>query len=287
MIRTPIRFEMPRSLEEAVGILAEAGADARVLGGGSVLVTAMSAGLDAPKVVVDPARLGLDHIAEHAGSISFGARTTYAALLRSEIIRSRLPLLHAMVGEVTGGPGLWNLATLGGSSCYSNPASDGPACLTALKAQFHLHSVRGRRIVGAADFFRGAFVTDRAPDEMLTHIHVPFGPVRPRVAYFKLKHSASSWPMVTGACQRVAPDGREQVRLGVGGLTVRPVFAEWTLNGPVGESEIETLASDALKQVYEGWTDDLADGDYRMKAAKAVAIRVLRRVLEDEPCNPN
>lgn len=282
MIRAPIQFELPRSLEEALTILAEAREDARVLGGGSILVTALSAGLDAPKIVIDPARLGLDRITEVEGGVEIGARATYAALLKSKIVRERLPLLHAMVGDVTGGPGLWNLATLGGSSCYANPASDGPACLTALRAEFHLQSIDGKRLVSAGDFFRGAFTTDRAPHEILTHIRVPFDAVRPRVAYFKLKHAASSWPMVTGACMGVTAGEQLRVRLGMGGLAERPVFAEWTLDSTIDGYVVERLAMEALGTVTVGWSDDLADGDYRLKAARAVAVRVLRSLVEEK-----
>lgn len=282
MIREPIQFELPRSLEEAIAILAKAGPDARVLGGGSILVTSLSAGLDTPKVVIDPARLDLDRIAEVEGAVLIGARTTYAALLKSQAVRERLPLLHAMVGDVTGGPGLWNLATLGGSSCYANPASDGPACLTALKAEFQLQSIDGKRVVSALDFFRGAFATDRAPHEILTHIRVPFEPPEPGVAYFKLKHAASSWPMVTGACIGVNVDGHLRVRLGMGGIAERPLFSEWFLKNKLGKDQVERLAMELVGTVREGWSDDLATGDYRLKAAKAVAMRVLKRVVEEK-----
>lgn len=287
MIRKEIRFVMPRTMEEAVLILDEVGPDGRVLGGGSVLVTAMSAGLGAPKVVIDPAKLGLDQIDEHADSVSIGARTTYAALLKSEIISERLPLLRAMVEEVTGGPGLWNLATVGGSCCYANPASDAPACLTALNAQFHLASTGGTRVVSAKNFFKGAFVTDRAPNEMLSQIQIPFGQAVPRTAYFKLKHSASSWPIVTAACQLVEVSGEKHLCLAMGGLSARPVFAEWRSKKPFSEKHAEAFALEATSQVSEAWADELADATYRLRASKTVALRVFKRVLGDDKCNQN
>lgn len=282
MIRAAIQFELPRSLEEAVAILAKAGPEARVLGGGSILVTELSAGLDAPKVIIDPARLHLDRVVEVEGAVVIGARATYATLQKSKIVVGRLPLLHAMVSEVTGGPGLWNLATLGGSACYANPASDGPACLTALKAEFHLQSIDGRRVVDALDFFRGAFATERTPHEILTHIRVPIEPREPRIAYLKLKHAASSWPMVTGACIGVSVGEHLRVRLGMGGLAERPLFGEWVLNDKIGENQVAGLAMELVGTVTEGWSDDLATGDYRVKAAKAVALRVLKRVVEEK-----
>ncbi|MGO8059892.1 xanthine dehydrogenase family protein subunit M [Rhizobium johnstonii] len=281
MIRAPIKFVMPPSLKEAAELLARAGLDGRVVGGGSILVTSMSAGLDHPKVVIDPARLGLDQVVEIKGGALIGARATYAALLKSQVIRDRLPLLHAMISEVTGGPGLWNLATLGGSSCYANPASDGPACLVALRARFHLYSIYGERIVEARDFFQGAFKTARASNEILTHIFVSSEETLPRVAYSKLKHAGSSWPMVTAACQLSVMEEDAYLRLAVGGLAERPVFAEWKVTHSADLPMANDLATAILAKVEHGWSDELADGEYRLKAAKSVVTRVLQNVLEN------
>jgi carbon-monoxide dehydrogenase medium subunit len=279
MIRAPFRFERPQSLEEAVEILDQAGDDARVVGGGSILVPALSAGVENPKVVLDPSRLQLDRITEGNEGVVIGARTTYASLARSDIVRSRLPLLSEMVSQVTGGPGLWNLATLGGSTCYANPASDGPGCLVALDASLHLASRRGTRNIPASAFFSGAFVTQRKPDEILTAISVPVAPVVTRTAYLKLKHSASSWPIVTGACQRLNVNGKDKIRLSLGAVAASPVLMEWIFDASIAEDHADRLAEEAMAAIAEGWSDELADARYRRKAAKAVATRVLRSVL--------
>lgn len=282
MIRRSIKFVLPSSLAEAAELLAKSGTQGRVVGGGSVLVPTMSAGLDQPSVIIDIANLGLNTVVEKDGGALIGARATYATLLRSKVIRSRLPLLHAMVGEVTGGPGLWNLATLGGSSCYANPASDGPACLTALRANFHLCSAYGERVIDASEFFMGAFKTGRRAHEILTHIFVPFEDDVSKVAYFKLKHSGSSWPMVTAACQRSMAHGDVYLRLAVGGLAERPVYAEWRTGSSTNVSHANDLALEILAKVDAGWSDELADGSYRLKAARSVVARVLLNVLESE-----
>lgn len=281
MIRAAIKFEMPVSLHEAVALLAQVGPEGRIVGGGSVLVTSMAAGLDNPKVVIDIARLALDQVVEMNGGAMIGARATYATLLRSKVVRERLPLLHAMVGEVTGGPGLWNLATLGGSSCYANPASDGPACLTALRARFHLYSTDGERIIDARDFFVGAYKTVRAAHEILTHIFIPFDDTPPRVSYSKLKHAGSSWPMVTAACQRSVAQDDTLLTLAIGGLAERPLYAEWTVDPSSTPPRASELVTEILEKVEVGWSDELADGDYRLKAARSVATRVLSNVLEN------
>lgn len=274
MIRASFRFVRPNTLNEALDLLAGAGGLGRVIGGGSVLVPALSAGHDAPALVLDTGLLGLAGVRDEGGEVVIGAATTYATLLASEVVRRRLPLLAAMLREVTGGPGLWNLATPGGAVCYANPASDAPGCLVALGAAFRLASRRGERMVPAERFFRGPFETERAPDEMLTALVIP-APEPERHAYHKLKHTASSWPIVTASC--LLASGR--LRLCLGGAAPMPLLLEWP--EPPGAEGIAAMAEQARVAIVTEWADELAGPGYRRAVVPAVAARALRSVLEE------
>lgn len=273
MIRKRFAFAQPETIEEAARLLAEAGGRGRVLGGGSVLVPALSAGLDDPSLVIDLRRLRLDGIREDGKNIVLGAGATYAQLGASPVVRSRLPLLAAMVDEVTGGPGLWNLATLAGSACHANPASDAPGCMVALDASLRLVSVRGSRLVPATGFYRGAFDTARAHDEIVTELVVPASPGR--AVYLKLKGAASSWPIVSASCLRAKP-GR--VRLCLGAAATVPVLKEWLLDGAT--DRIETMAREVADAIGTEWVDELAGPGYRRAVAGTMAGRALRTVIE-------
>lgn len=273
MIRKRFAFAQPETIEEAARLLAEAGGRGRVLGGGSVLVPALSAGLDDPSLVIDLRRLRLDGIREDGKNIVLGAGATYAQLGASPVVRSRLPLLAAMVDEVTGGPGLWNLATLAGSACHANPASDAPGCMVALDASLRLVSVRGSRLVPATGFYRGAFDTARAHDEIVTELVVPASPGR--AVYLKLKGAASSWPIVSASCLRAKP-GR--VRLCLGAAATVPVLKEWLLDGAT--DRIEAMAREVADAIGTEWVDELAGPGYRRAVAGTMAGRALRTVIE-------
>ena len=274
MIRARFRFARPGSMEEALELLADAGGRGRVLGGGSVLVPALSAGLESPSLVLDSGRLGLGGVQEEEGGcIVIGAAATYATLLASDAVRRRLPLLAAMLREVTGGPGLWNIATLGGAACFANPAADAPGCLAALGAAFRLASVRGERLVPAERFFRGAFETDRAPDEMLTAMVLP-AQARGRHAYLKLKHAASSWPILTASC--LAAEGG--IRLCLGAAAPVPLLLEWRASAPPDPARIGTMAAEAAAAITTEWADELAGPGYRRTVAGTIAARALRSV---------
>ncbi len=274
MIRKRFAFARPETLGEAARLLAEAGGRGRVLGGGSVLVPALSAGLDDPSLVIDLRRLRLDGIREDGENVVLGAGATYAQLAASSIVRSRLPLLAAMVDEVTGGPGLWNLATLAGSACHANPASDAPGCVVALDASFRLVSVRGSRLMPATRFYRGAFDTERAHDEIATELVVPAPPSPGRPVYLKLKGAASSWPIVSSSC--LLP-GQGRVRLCLGAAATVPVLKEWKLDGAAGR--IESMAREAADAIGTEWADELAGPGYRRAVAGTMAGRALRAVI--------
>lgn len=277
MIRSNFRYERPDSLEHAVRLLAEADGRGRVIGGGSMLIPALTAGLEDPSVLIDPKHLALDTVRISDSNLTIGARTTYATLTKSHVVRDHSPLLASMVDEVTGGPGLWNIATLGGSICFANPASDGPACLAALGATFRLVSHRGERTIPVAQFFLGPFETARQPDEILTEIILPTGAIPDRFAYKKLKHSASSWPIVTASCLLVGTSD-VRIRLCLGAVAPVPVTNEWTYNGELPPDQIAAMAAEAVAQISTVWADELADAAYRKTAAVAVVERVLHAV---------
>ena len=274
MIRHRFQFARPDTMEEAVRLLAEAGEHGRVLGGGTNLVPALSAGLDDPRLVLDLRLLRLNSIREEGDTVVLGAGATYAQLSASPVVRSRLPLLAAMVHEVTGGPGLWNLATLAGSACHANPASDAPGCVVASGASFRLMSVRGSRLVPAAKFYRGAFDTERAYDEIATELVVPAPPPIGRPVYLKLKGAASSWPIVTASCLVPEP-GR--IRLCLGAAATVPVLKEWPLDEAA--DRIPAMAREAADAIGTEWADELAGPGYRRAVAGTMAGRALRAVI--------
>lgn len=70
-------------------------------------------------------------------------------------------------------PALRNRGTMGGNICNASPAGDSIPPLYVLGASFKLSSLKGDRIVKAADFFKGPGRTDRRKDEVLKEIHIP------------------------------------------------------------------------------------------------------------------
>src|ERR1700719_5060428 len=87
MIPAAFDYVRPATLEEALGLLAKYGGDAKVLAGGHSLIPAMKLRLSQPKVVVDIGRIGdLRSISERDGKIAIGALTTHYEIESSDLL---------------------------------------------------------------------------------------------------------------------------------------------------------------------------------------------------------
>ncbi len=249
------------------------------MAGGTWLVPHMSRAERRPELVVDLRRLALREVVEEGDALVLGACVSYEQLKVDRMVRQRAPVLRAMAGGITGGQGITAQGTLGGSACYGNPSSDVPGCLLALGARLRLASTAGTRDVAARDFFEAPFRTARRADEILVAVVVDAAG-HAHAGYHKLKLSGSSWPIVTAACcisQRAG--GGLHARLAIGAAGPVPVMAEATLSSTVAAFP-HTLVEAAVARLTEGWSDELADAEYRLAVAPTVAERAATAAWE-------
>src|SRR3990167_2483004 len=180
------RFEYfaPKSLEEALALLSTHRDDAKLLAGGQSLLSLMKLRLANPKVLIDLGRIAdLDYLRADGEKLNIGARTTYAQIKESELLRNKCPLLPK-TASVVGDAQVRNRGTLGGSLAHADPHGDMPAATLALEAELKAVGPNGSRWIKADDFFVTMFTTALAPDEILTEIRVP-ALNGERIAYLK------------------------------------------------------------------------------------------------------
>lgn len=274
MIGRRFKYLAPREIGEALELLASAGDDCAVLGGGTWLVPNMTFAAHRPGFVLDPKHFQLASIVDLDGAVLIGARATYRDAIGSPVVAEHLPLLASMASGITGGASIVGQGTMGGSACYGNPSSDVPACLVALRARLRLSSAGGTREVDAEEFFTGRFATARRPDELLTAIICPKLPPHARCGYYKLKSSAGSWPIVTAAA---IMDG-DGVRVVLGAASAVPVLTEVVLPANASENEFKAVASScAAIAAADELADELAGPGYRRSVAPSIVLRALER----------
>jgi aerobic carbon-monoxide dehydrogenase medium subunit len=202
------RYIRPRSLAHAYRILDAGGGEAVPLAGGQSLLATLNMRLSAPKILVDISELDELAVSTHnADEIRLGALTRHCELLRSDLIRNRLPLLAQAASHI-GHVAIRNRGTLAGSLAYADPAAELPAVSVALNAKLVLGSSAGEREVEAQAFFKGLFETDLAPGELIVAVKFPVPDARTVAAFGELARRHGDFALVGLAAVAALDRGR-------------------------------------------------------------------------------
>ncbi|MCX2728432.1 xanthine dehydrogenase family protein subunit M [Thermomicrobium sp. 4228-Ro] len=285
MIPGPFRYRRAESLDEAIGLLAQLGTDAKVLSGGQSLIPMMKFRLAEPSYIVDINRVpGLDFIEERDGVLRIGALVRESALERSALVRARYPILHD-TAEVIADPLVRNLATVGGNLAHGDPANDHPATMLALRAQVVARGPSGERVISIDDFFVDTFVTVLQPDEILTEIRIPAPPPRSGGAYLKFERKVGDYAIAAAAVFLALDEAGRIAQAGIG-LTnlaykpLRAVDAERVLIGQTPSEELFRQAAELAAQATDPVSDLRGPAEYKRAVARTMTLRALRRALE-------
>jgi carbon-monoxide dehydrogenase medium subunit len=275
MIPANFDYESPRTLNEALEILASR-EDAKVLAGGHSLLPAMKLRLAQPAMLVDIGRIGgLSYVKEFADGIAIGATTTHAEVAGSEALLRNSPLL-ALTATQIGDTQVRNRGTIGGSLAQAHPAADYPAAVLALDAEIVAHSRSGERVIPATQFFTGMFSTALRNDEILTEVRIP-RTTGEGVTYKKFHHPASGYAVV-GVAARLKFSGSniESAAVGITGVAdvaYRATAVEIALRGKPA-SAIAGAASRAANGV-DVIGDYFASAEYRQHLVTVMTRRAL------------
>jgi carbon-monoxide dehydrogenase medium subunit len=280
MIPGAFAYHRPKSVSEAVALLADLGEDARPLGGGHSLVPLMKLRLAAPAHLIDLAGLGdLKGIRAEGGAIVIGAMVTQHELIASELIASKVPLLREASLTIAD-PQVRYVGTVGGNVANGDPGNDLPAVMMALDATYRLVGKSGEREVPARSFYQGAYVTALDPGEILASIRITT-PGKHGFAYEKLKRKVGDYATAAAAVV-LRLDGGKVASCGIGLTNVgdTPLLAAEAgriLTGSTLDPAIVKRAVAAAEAITAPATDRRGTPQYRTKMAGVMLSRALAR----------
>ena len=264
-------FLQPKSLRDALKMLRDEG-PLTPMAGCTDLYVALNFGTlkDTRFVNLWPLD-SLRTIELRGGMLSIGALATYTDVIRSPLVRKRLPMLVAAAREV-GGVQIQNRGTIGGNVANGSPAGDTLPVLAAAGALILLQSAKETRRVPFAAFYTGYRQTVRRADELIVSFEIP--PVRGRQWFRKVGTRAAQ------AISKVVMAGvvGDEPRVAIGSVAptvVRAVKTEAAIAGGASIEEAQRVLAGEIAPI-----DDIrSTAEYRSR----VAANLLAQMLSDVP----
>jgi carbon-monoxide dehydrogenase medium subunit len=283
----PFTYHCPRSLPEALDLLAEHGDEAKVLAGGQSLMPMLNFRLAQIEHLIDINRIGTEHGTPRvdADMITIPALARQRHVERDESIIAALPLLGAALHQVAH-PQIRNRGTICGSLAHADPAAELPTVVSVLDATFTLASARGVRTVDVAEFFQFYFTTALEPDELLLQVDIR-RPAPGTVTVFRefaTRRGDFALAAVAATC-RFDPAGTVvETRIAAAGVAATPLrltTVEDLVTGTDLNPDVLASAAEATRAAVGPTGDIHAGADYRRRLTATLLGRTLAAAKEE------
>jgi carbon-monoxide dehydrogenase medium subunit len=278
-------YRAPRTVDEALAILREYGEDARVIAGGTALVTMMRQRLVRPGCLVSLRDVsGLEGIEAANGTLRLGALVTHRGAETSPVVRERIPVLAETFRRVAT-VRIRHMATLGGALAHADPNQDPPVTLSALGARVQIRGAGGRRELPVDEFFRDYYESALESGELVTGVSVPVPPAGSGAAFVKfLPRTADDYATVAVAAVVMLDGDRcREARIALGSVGVTPLrgrAAEALLPGERISQSLLEAAGEAVKSEVDPLSDHRGSAAYKREMAAVMVRRALTQAWE-------
>ena len=255
----------PRSLADALKLLRDEGPLVPMAGCTDLYVSLNFGTLKDARFLNLWRLSALRTIEMRGGLLSIGALVTHTDLIRSALVRRRVPMLASAAREV-GGVQIQNRGTIGGNVANASPAGDTLPVLAATEATVVLRSAAETRRIRFTQFYTGYRRTVRRPDELIVAFEIPA--IRGRQCFRKVGTRAAQ--AISKVVIAAVVSDRPRIALGsVAPTVVRATRTEAALAaGASIEDAQETLVAEIAP------IDDIrSTAEYRRRVAANLLAR--------------
>lgn len=285
MIPGNFEYHAPTSLADALALLGQYGDEAKIIAGGHSLLPMMKLRFAEPEHLIDINGISeLRGIREENGVIKIGAMTTENALIASELLWDKCPLVPE-AAKLIADPQVRNRGTIGGDIAHGDPGNDHPAIMLALGASFVLVGPNGERTVPADGFFLGTYYTQLEEGEIMTEIHIPVPAAGSGYGFSKLKRKTGDFATAAAAVQlQMKGDTCTQVNItltNVAPCAFKSNDAAACLTGQVINEALISEAADKAMADCDPAEDLRGDIEYKTSMAGEMVRRAIRSALSN------
>ena len=252
MYPAPFEYFAPRTVEDALAMLARYGDEAKILAGGQSLLPMMKLRIASPRYLIDVNGIAaLGGLRMDGDRLRFGSLCRHADIGASSLVEAYCPLMTD-AARLTADVQVRNRGTIGGSLAHADPAGDWPTALLALDADVTIAGPGGLRTMPLERFLVDAYTTALGAGDMLTEVSVPVPPSPGGGAYVKFEKRAGDFAVASVGVQlALGAEGRcRGVAISLGALGPMPMrvrVAEALLGGAAVTPALLEDAADLVR----------------------------------------
>ena len=281
-----MRYEAPKTLEQAIKLLDSANGQARVLAGGTDVLIQLRSGRAEPELLVDVKGIAeLRSIAAEDGGYRIGAAATCMELIEHAAFAQAWPGVIDGVKYI-GSVQVKGRATMGGNLCNASPAADSVPALIAAGARVCIAGPGGRRETPVEAFVTGPGKTMLGKGELVTAFMLPPRAPHSGDAYLRFTPRTEMDIAVVGAAVNLTLDDRgvcALARVSLGAVAARALLvpeAAAALTGTkVDAAALQRMAA-AASAACRPIDDKRGTKEFRIKIAGVMARRAAEIALE-------
>ncbi len=238
----------PKSIGEALSVLAKHGAEAKIIAGGTDVMVDIKF-KEEPGALVNIKKIpSLSGISENGGTIHIGPLTTIREIETSALIREKLPVLWEGAHQFASLQ-IRNTATIGGNICRASPSGETLSPLLVLDANAVLAFSNGEQIQPFSAFFQGPGKSLVGTNGVLTEIQIPIPPTGSKAVYLKHAVRGAMDIAMVGVAVMITPDSGknsfQDARIGLGAVAPTPLRASKTETMLRGKTPTANLLKEA------------------------------------------
>jgi carbon-monoxide dehydrogenase medium subunit len=277
-------YYVPDSIAEACQLLSQYGPRAKVIAGGTDLLTKMKEGLLAPEVLISIKNLEMKKIEYVPGKgVVVGARSTHNDLVNSELLNEKYLSVSEAAHQMAANQ-VRNAGTVGGNLSNAIPSADLPPIFIVLNSTVKLVGANGERTLPLEDLFTGPGKTILAQDEIITEVVIPDQKMTGST-YIKFGLRGAGALAVVGVAVAVQVENNviKDARVALGAVAATPVRAKKTEDFLKGKeitddllAEAGVIASGECKPI----SDIRASAEYRTDLVRVFTKRALRKAID-------